>query len=316
MKIQDLIASSDPTRKIKELQKFIDKQAQMIERLRKPRVKLPTGKAKGKASSKTFLRVIFGDSHGAYADVNALSAFVSDMEVLQPAELVHVGDALDCGGFLSSHNVLGVVPELAVTFEQDVLCANSFLDSLQSKVPHAKITLMEGNHENRIARWVCKQVLSNHANASYLLKMFGPEAVLNTAARGIRYIRRDEYYDGLSISGTIKLEPFAIAQHGEAYCGQQAAARQLQRLGKTVFFGHTHRLIALYGENLDGTIAAFNTGCLCQTRPLYGLTKTTDWTQGYVLEAVDPKDGFLAIPVPIINGVSYLQPLIKILGIA
>lgn len=314
MNITDLISEADPQKKIKQLEKLVERQQRMIDRLRKPRIKLAVGATK-KAKGKSFLRVICGDSHGAYCDPNAVSSFMADVAMLQPAEVVHLGDAIDCGGFLSSHNVLGVVPELAVTFEQDVSCANDFLDRVQKAVPSAEVILFEGNHENRIARWVCKQVLSNHANASYLLRMFGPEAVLNTEKRGIRYIKRDEYYDGLSVSGTIKLEPFSVAQHGEAYCGQNATANLMKSLGRSVFHGHTHRLQCIYSETIDHSIVGINTGCLAQLRPLYGLTKTTGWQHGYVIEAVSVDHGFLAFPVPIIDGASYLKPLLDSLNI-
>ncbi len=49
-------------------------------------------------------------------------------------------------------------------------------------------------------------------------------------------------------------------------------------------------------------------------RDVLGLTKTTDWQQGYAVEFVEPAKGFLAIPIPIINSMSYLSPLLKIAG--
>jgi hypothetical protein len=89
----------------------------------------------------------------------------------------------------------------------------------------------------------------------------------------------------------------------------------LERLADSVFFGHTHRLASVYAEKLSGPVVGVNTGCLCQLRPLYMLTRTTDWMHGYALEVVKPGHGFLAIPIPIINGVSYLEPLASLLKI-
>lgn len=310
-KIADLIKTSQPkdlAAENRRLLKRIDELCDVVHRLRKPRVKLRAKKGRGKSGCNT--RVFCGDSHGAYVDKKTVAAFLADLDHLKPDSLVHVGDALDCGGFMNQHHVIGTIAESEITFEDDCHAANELLDQLQARVPD--ITLIEGNHEHRITRWCLKQTLAHHKDAKFLLSMFGPAAVLHTEARGIRFIDRHKYYDELSISGTIKYKPGGVAQHGEAVTGKNATFRQLDRLGKSVHFGNTHRLMAVYQETLDGTVGGFNTGCLCQIRPLYGLTKTTDWTNGYVLQVHD-KTGFLSIPVPILNGVSYLRPLLKLL---
>lgn len=302
----------EPANRIKELERLVDRQAQQIERLRKPKVTPIKGRRRSRG--KPEIQVICGDSHGAYHDPAAVSAFLGDLELLKPSKIVHVGDIIDCAGFLSSHGVMGVVPELDYTFEQDVLHANELLDRMQKAAPGAKITVIEGNHERRITREIYKFVVRNQKDAAYLLRMFGPEAVLSCEARGVRYIKRDQYYDGLSVSGTVKLPPHGVVQHGEAFAGVTAGRRHMQRLGCSVFFGHNHRLGVDYAEKLDGVIAAFNTGCLCQRRPLYGLTKTTDWAHGYILRA-STRSGFLAFPIPIIDGLSYLGAFVNLLDL-
>lgn len=315
MGVRKLLKDASPQAKIKQLEKLVARQAQTIEDLRAAkRGKLP--KARRRRSGKNaFIRVVFGDVHGDHMDEAAVGAFLNDVEMLQPSEIVCIGDLLDCGGFLSQHKTLGVVAELDTTYEQDVQSASMVLDELQKRAPTATLTLIEGNHEHRINRWICDQVLGNSKNAEYLRRLVGPRKVLNLDERGVRYVERHEYYDNLSISGTIKLSPHAIAQHGEAFCGKYAAFQHLQRLGKSIFFGHTHRLCAVYTETLDGLNVAVNTGCLCSVRPLYGLTKTTDWSNGYAAQFCDPDSGSLALPVPIIGGESYLSSLIKIAGL-
>lgn len=313
MDVDSLVKGAQPDAQIKRLEALVAQQAAAIERMRAVgRKKAPkaTARVKGRQA---FIRILFGDVHGEHLDKAAVAAFLKDVSLLQPKEVVCIGDLIDCGGFLSQHKTLGVVSELDATYEEDVEAGNMILDEVQARAPGAKFDYIEGNHEHRVNRWICDQVLRHRRNAEFLQRLVGPEAVLNTQKRGIRYVRRTDYYDNLSISGTIKVEPHAIAQHGEAYCGKYASFQHIARLGKSVFFGHTHRLGATYAENLGGSVLAVNTGCLCQLRPLYGLTKTTDWTHGYAIEVVQPGHGFLAIPVPIIDGVSYLQPLAKLL---
>lgn len=310
-KIDEVVNESQPGNEVKRLEKLVKQQAETIDRLRSSR-RASVPKAGRRKGRKSYLRVLFGDVHGEHLDRAAVGAFLADIAFLKPAEIVCIGDLLDCGGFLSQHKTLGVVPDLDVTYEEDVEASGMVLDEIQGRAPKASFRYIEGNHENRIKRWICDQVLRNSRDARFLQRLFGPAAVLELEKRGIEYVHRDEYYDGMSISGTIKLEPHGVAQHGEAFCGKYAAYRHLERLGETVFFGHTHRLGSAYAEKLDGQIVAVNTGCLCQRRPVYGLTKTTDWTHGYALQ-VCSGDGFLAVPVPIIDGTSYLEPLAKML---
>lgn len=312
-KVARFMSSEDPAKVIKEQQKLIERQQKQIENFRRARV--PKSRpAKSGSAKGGFVRMFFGDSHGAHQDEKAVAAVLRDIAVIRPKEIVHVGDALDCNGFLTEHSVLGVVPELDVTFEDDQLAANGFLDAIQKAAPDAKMTLIEGNHEHRLKRWACKVALTNRRNADYLLRALSPDVVLNAEKRGIRYIHRDRYYDGLNVSGTAVVDPWAIAQHGEGFSGEYAAFHALRRNKKSTFFGHNHRLGVAYGEGVDARLVACNTGCLCKIRPVYGLTVVTGWLHGYILQFVHPKSGFLAFPVPIVNGKSYLDPFARLLG--
>jgi predicted phosphodiesterase len=315
-KIDDLMARGKPgvSAEIKQLQQIIERQAETIDRIRaagRKRAPKVSGRRKGQ---KSFVRLFFGDVHGEHKDDAALAAFFEDVSILKPREVVCIGDGIDCGGFLSQHKTLGVVAELDVTYEEDVAAGNMVLDEVQRRAEPDSFDYIEGNHENRVNRWICDQVLGNGRNAEYLRRLLGPASVLGMEKRGIRYVERHKYYDGLSVSGTIKVDPYAVAQHGEAFCGKYSAFRHMDRTGESIFFGHTHRLSTTYAEKLGGPIVAVNTGCLCKLRPLYALTKTTDWMHGYAVQICDDR-GFLAFTVPIINGVSYLQPLAKLLKV-
>lgn len=314
-KIKQFIDANKPDHQIKQLEALVAQQAATIERMRATgRTKVPKveGKVKGRQS---YMRLFFGDVHGEHMDKAAVAAFLKDVSILKPQEVVCIGDLIDCGGFLSQHRTLGVVAELEVTYEEDVAAGNMVLDEVQRRAKPRRFDYIEGNHENRVNRWICDQVLGSGRNAEYLRHLVGPATVLGLEKRGVRFVERHTYHDGLSVSGTIKVDPYAVAQHGEAFCGKYAAFRHMDRTGESIFFGHTHRLSTTYAEKLGGPIVAVNTGCLCQLRPLYALTKTTDWLHGYAIQVVQPGHGFLAFTVPIIDGVSYLQPLAKLLNL-
>lgn len=319
MSISKDIASATPAGTIKDLQQqiakqdaFIQKQGAMIERLRGTKVSLPVGKRKCDGST-PYIRVAVGDTHGAHIDRKAAKAFFHDLEILKPAEIVHGGDITDCSGFLAQHHVLGVVAETTVTWEQDVLAGNEFLDGLQRYSPGSEITVILGNHDQRVEKTVIKWVLNNTRNAEYLLSMFAPEKVLNFEKRGIRCIRYDQFYDGLNVRGTVKLEK-NIFRHGTR-AGKNAAAQTLNDFCCNVVFFHTHRIDMATKVTVDGLIQAWNPGCLCELRPLYGLTDISDWGHGYLVQVVTPGKGHLTFQVPIIDGKSYLFPLLQTLNI-
>lgn len=311
MGIKDFLSA--PANETKRLQKVIDQQQKQIEKLRAPKSK-PSPKSKVvRQTGKTFLRVFCGDSHGAYADEAAVAAFVADLKLLRPAEIIHVGDILEAGTFLAQHHVIGTVAQSQYTFEDDVLAANKLLDQIRTAAPHAKITLIEGNHDARIEKACVTWSLQKQIDAKYLLNLFSPQVVLNLDKRGIRFIKRTEYYDGLNLSGTIKLEFGLLVQHGEAFCGPNATRQHVQACGSSLIHGHNHRLDAYYVDSANGVLGGWGTGCLCQRRPLWQLSKVTGWAHGYLVQVVSPGVGYTCFPVPIIDGISCIGPLLSLL---
>lgn len=294
-----------PAGRIKELEALVEKQQQHIERLRSAKFTLPTGK-KRKAGS-TFVRVIIPDSHGAHIDKPAAAAFLNDLERLKPAQIVRLGDHLDCGGFLALHHTLGFVPETSYSFEEDCAAANAFLDETQKRAQPEEDYYIIGNHEQRIEKWIINQTLRNPKDSAYLHRMFSPESVLHFGKRGIKEVKRNEQYSGLQKRGTIKLGK-CLFHHGTR-TGLYAAKRNLDDVGTNICFGHTHRIACYVKETADGIIGSWSYGCLCDLHPLYGDTNTSDWANGYGVHIVRDTGEFMSITVPIIDGVSYLDVL-------
>jgi hypothetical protein len=300
-------AKLTPAARIKELEALVEKQQEQIERLRVAKFTLPKGRKKQPGKSDASIRVFVPDTHGAYLDPQAFGAFLNDLEILRPRRITHLGDSLDCGGFLAQHFTLGFVPQTAYTFEDDVAAANGIWDEIQRRATHADTELIEGNHELRIEKWIIKQTLSHPRDAEYFRRMFSPELVMNLEKRGVRYVKRSESYDGLKVPGTIDLGN-CLARHGTAV-GKYAAQRTVEQFGCNVVFGHTHRMAMAMKENSGGVAYAWSFGCLCKLQPLYYDTNPTDWAHGYGFQVVKPDSGFLTIQVPIIDGKSYLEPL-------
>ncbi len=296
-------------KRIKELEKLLDVQADQIERMRKTNYKLPAGIRVGKGKG-SFCRMVIPDTHGSIADEAAIAAMLGDLEVIKPVEVVMLGDHLECGGFLAQHHTLGYVAQTEYSFEDDVSATNQLLDAIQDKTGGASIDYIEGNHERRLEAWICSEVMKHSKDGRYLRDMFSTDSVLSLVSRGIRWIRQGVFYDGLSIPATIR-KGFCYFTHGSS-TSKHAASVMVNQFGGNVVFGHTHRVDAHITRNVkDGLIGAWNPGCLCRLSPLWQHTNPTTWSHGYGLQLVNEDGSFLHINVPIIDGVSYLEPLAK-----
>ena len=131
-----------------------------------------------KRQGREFVRVIIPDSHGSAIDRRAAAAFLADLKRLDPAEIVMLGDHVDCGGFLAQHHTLGYVAQTDYSYAEDLEAANNFLDAVQAAAPKAAIHYIEGNHERRIETWAVTQTLRHSKDAETLRRAFPPEVRL------------------------------------------------------------------------------------------------------------------------------------------
>ena len=263
-------------------------------------------------TQREYIRVFLPDLHGSVCAPDAVAACLADLKMLDPAVVVLLGDILECGGFLAQKWTLGYVAETEYTFEQDVAAGNQFLDRLQEILPRAEIHYLEGNHEHRVEEWCVTQALKNGTDAEWLRQQVGPEKVLDLENRGIRYYRRDRFYDNIPIQGTIRLgtpEVPCYATHGIG-APRNAAKLHIERFGMNVVFGHTHRMESQTINTVHHpTIAAHSPGCLCQRQRLWNHTRPDSWQHGYGVQTVLPSGMFQHLNVLIVNGRSLLMPM-------
>lgn len=286
---------------VNQLRKRLALANEQVTALRRKRRTI-TGKARKKPKG-SFERVVIPDTHGCYLDKPAAKAFLEDLAAINPAEIVMLGDHLDCGGFLAMHHTMCYVAETAYTFKDDVAAANEFLDRVQEAAPNATIHMLQGNHERRIEKWIVTQVVRNQEDAAYLSTLFSASRVLALEERGINYYVENEFHHGLRIRGAIKLGKCHFT-HGIS-TSRHAAANTVARFGGSIVYGHTHRADSYIIRTVGaGEIGAWSPGCLCEIQPYYGYTNLTDWSHGYGIQRVASGGEFLHINVPIIDGLS------------
>lgn len=299
----------DSKKRIAALEKQIEEYEQQIQRHRKPRIRINPGRIP-KADAGDYVRVIIPDTHGCFIDHDAAGAMLADLEILQPKEIIMLGDHLDCAGFLAQHHTLGFVPECDYSFDDDIDAANAFIDRIQSTAPQAKIDYLYGNHEERIEKWCVKQTLNNPKDAERMRQQNAPEYVLNLAKRGINWVRLNKKYDGLSVPGTIK-RGHCYFTHGHRH-GRHAAAAHLAQFNGNLVFGHIHRIQSYAIRTVSsGTVASWSVGCLCDLQPMYMNRNQTDWCHGYGVQFCQEGGAFSHITVHIIDGQSYLMPFVN-----
>lgn len=251
-----------------------------------------------------FVRVIIPDLHGSAMDRPAVEAALREVKRIDPDEVVLMGDILECDGFLAGHLVMGYVAQTTYSFQDDVAAANWFLDELAKAAPKARIRLIEGNHDDRIEKWIVNQVQKHTRDAQFLYDLLGPAAVLRLEERGIEFHRRMDS-GNTGIPGVIKLGKIFFTH--ELGTSKNAASQALGQMGGNLNFAHTHRedtsSLVLPGV---GLIKAWNAGCLCKRQRMWNHSRPDNWSHGIGVEYVNKKEEFLHIQIPIWGGKSLL----------
>lgn len=275
------------------------------------KTKLPAPVATRRRIGGDIVRVVIPDTHGCLIDKPAISAMLSDIKLLDPQEIILLGDHVDCGGFLAQHHVMGYVAETDYTYEEDLAAAKTFLDALQAAAPRAKVEYLEGNHERRVETWCVTQVLRHKKDAEGLRRLLAPEFRLGLKERGISYYRQGEFYDELPVPGVIKRGK-CFFFHGVS-TAKNAVGATVDKIGGNCVFGHTHRAQSNIVRRISsGIVGAWNPGCLCQLQPLWQHTAPTDWSHGYAVQLVAASGSFLHLNIPIIDGESHFAALLKL----
>ena len=247
------------------------------------------------------IRLAVGDLHGAKQCVKSVAAFLGDLKALQPHEIILGGDIVDCGGFLAQHHTLGYVAETSYSYEDDVACANRFLDGIQEVAPGSRLEYLEGNHERRVETWCITQTLRHQKDSEMLRRALAPEFLLQLKQRGVPYYRLSEFYDGISVPGVIRRGKCYFF-HGISTAKHAAAMTLLRSSANSVYF-HTHRAQTDIQRRMSvGVIGAWNPGCLCGQQPLWLHGAPSDWTNGYAVQFISRTGRFLHLNVPIIDG--------------
>jgi hypothetical protein len=264
-----------------------------------PQPATPSKTTKPKAPKNTHgeLVVFTGDQQAPFHDRKLHQAFVSWLKKNKPAKGVLIGDTVDFPD-ISRHRLK---PEQNATVQE---CINSGYQILKDYVdasPKTEWTKLCGNHDERIRNTLIDKAVELYGVKRAEIVGLEEASVLSVAHLlrlddlGIYYLEPESSYEHLQIN----ISPHLAARHGWiARKGSGASALQtLDHLGFSVVVGHTHRqgLVHKTTHDIDGastTLAAAETGCMCQIQGGLGYSVAPNWQQGFSTAWVWPDGKF------------------------
>lgn len=239
-----------------------------------------------KASRKYNIRIAAGDLHGSDQHIGARNAFLQDVDILNPDEIVLLGDIINCSGTFSRFHRVHI-SENSYSYEDDIAAGENFLDEIQSRAPNAKIYYIQGNHEARVDKWAAA-TFNERFLAQKAIDTFGARSALHLDERGISFFANNECHMGLHKPGIIVLHKCGF-MHGYGG-GKHVAYKHLVDIGMNIIHGHNHREQShTIRTAKDSALKGACPGCLCILQQYYNHEHPTDHTHGYVVQFEDAK---------------------------
>lgn len=248
------------------------------------RVQTPTGPS-GQQLPTSYTMLVWGDTQYPYHDPKAVDVLYQITRDLKPEVLVCLGDIFDFAE-ISAHRPPESTQEIQESLNQGV----AHLAKMTELAEPSEAFFLAGNHEDRWDRLLTqtqKDVrLRQLMQIPSIKKSLQFEEVAGFADLGYEYIP----YTAKS-AGSHQAKVFhdkLVIIHGDR-SNKWAARSMLDRYGKSVIFGHTHRIQNFTRRDLKGQESAWNIGCLCLLDQHY--TKFTDWGHAFAVVEWSEIDG-------------------------
>ena len=211
-------------------------------------------------------------------DYAAVKPFIKDM---RPDEIILLGDFTDISS-LSAWDYDKKRKMEGRRLNNEMRCANRELDFLQKYSD--KVTYIEGNHEDRITRY-----LDKNPEMEGLIEIQGR---LKLKERGIKWIKLNDLYKVGDMYFT----------HG-MFTNLHNAKKHLQTLGCNVCYGHQHSTqTSMQNMAMQKPFMAYALGTLGDKKPDYLKNKPGNWINQFGIFYWDTKTGhFNLYPVNIIK---------------
>ena len=221
-------------------------------------------------TNKRFL--ILSDIHVPYQHKLNLSKAIEYGKKYNPTDVVLLGDVIDCvsiSKFLKKSNERD--------FNKEILQTRKFLQSLRNTFPKANISYLEGNHENRLNKYI----LTNASELSNLKELSLP-SLLQLDKYNIKYYSEDKILKAGNL----------VLTHGhlvKGSCSSYPARSLFYSTKVSSLCGHCHRESMYTCRTIDNKVLkSYSVGCLSTLQPSYSIFN--DFTAGFaVIDVISNK---------------------------
>lgn len=219
---------------------------------------------------------IISDVHLPYHDLNTIRKWADDCKKRGIAGVLLNGDILDCYQLSSHHK-----DPTKARFKQELDCGKQFLQWLRGQFPSQRIIYKEGNHDDRLRRYIAER-----APALFDIEEIDLRVMLGLDDLGIEWVAEKR---------VINLGKLPVV-HGHEFRGGGGVmpARWLYlRTGSTALCGHFHRTSEHHETTLDRRHhGVWSVGCACFLYPQYD--PNNKWNNGYAIVEVF-QDGHFSV---------------------
>jgi predicted phosphodiesterase len=203
--------------------------------------------------------VCINDVHVPFQNNKMIENFVRLIEEEQPDEIILNGDMVDFYDLSSFDKD----PAREESLQDELDTLYRMLLVFRGACPNAKITYVEGNHEDRLRRYLWKK-----ATALQSLRSLKLETLLKLDELGIELVKK------YVVNGFT----FAHGKIVRQYSSYSAKAEYDAR-GCSGMSGHTHRMGSFCKTTSLGTFGWWENGCGCDLTPEY--VDEPNWQNGF-----------------------------------
>lgn len=217
---------------------------------------------------------IISDVHIPYHDLPTVNAWVADCKRHAIKSILLNGDILD---FYQLSDYLRDPSKPRM--REEILKGRQFLEYLRSTFPKARIVYKEGNHDERLKRYLATRA---------------PELLELEEIRLPRLLETDKYGVEWVEDKRIVMVGKMPVIHGHEYRGGGGVmpARWLYlRTGESAMMGHLHQPTFYSFRTMTGKeVGMWSLGCACHLSPLYA--PLNQWAHGWCVNEIAPDGGF------------------------
>lgn len=212
--------------------------------------------------------LVIPDTHSYNFDPKAWGTMIDYVvhTTLPVDEIIFLGDLVE-GDSISTHNIGKPGLTEGLRLQDDFQFAQQLISNISQAADCSNITLLKGNHEYRVDRFVETQPA--------LKNLLTVEKGLAVRTRGIHVV-------SCYPEGAVYRKGKLTFTHG-VYTGANAGMRHLNAFGGNICFGHTHSVSVTTKTTFSKSHAqaAYNLGCLCKLDMPYLAGSPNNWQHAF-----------------------------------